>query len=97
MDHVVDASPVGESAEVAVVDEEVGLDFAGVVSVSLLRVGDGFVHVGGIEIHAPLMTPVEGLLEQRALADAPQDELVALLDERAERLNGEGDLLADLR
>ena len=95
MDHAVDGAPVGEASEVAVVDEEVDLELATevvVVSKGLL----GIVAIDGIELNAALTTPIDGLVEELAFADRPQDELVTLGNEHAEGLNGEGDLGADL-
>ena len=58
-DHAIDGAPVGESTDVAVVDEEVGLQLArevGIVVGGLFRV----VTIGGIELYATLTAPFEG-------------------------------------
>ena len=76
-DHPVDGAPVRETANVTVVDEEVGLEFAGEVGIvvgGLL----GVVAVGGIELHATLPTPLQGLIEKLALATGPEDDAVTI-------------------
>ena len=58
-DHAIDGAPVGKTAYIAVVDEEVGLQLArevGIVVGGLFRV----VTIGGIERYATLTTPFEG-------------------------------------
>ena len=94
-DHSVDCAPIGETANVPVVDEEIGLEFAGEVGIvvgGLL----GVVAVGGIEFHTALTTPLDGLVEELALATAPEDQAMTIGNEHLEGLNGEGALLADL-
>ena len=94
-DHTVDGTPVGEATDVAVVDEEVCLQLAGEVGIvvgGLL----GVVAVGGVEFHATLTTPLEGLVEEFTLATAPEDQAMTIGNEHLEGLNGEGALLADL-
>ena len=95
MDHAVDGAPVREATEVAVVDKDIDLQLATEVVV----VGEGFlgiVAIDGIELNAALTTPIDGLVEELAFADRPQDELVMLGNEHAKGLYGEGDLRADL-
>jgi len=95
VDHVVDGAPVGETTEVAVVDEDVDLELATEVVV----VGEGLlgiVAVDGVELYAALTAPVDRLVEELAFTDTPEDELVALGNEHAQRLNGKGNLLTDL-
>ena len=96
MDHAVDGAPVRETANVTIVDKEVDLELA----TEMIVVGEGLlgiVAIDGIELDAALATPVDGIVEQLALAYGPQDELVALLNEHAEGLDGEGLLGSDLR
>ena len=95
MDHAVDGAPIGETTEVAVIDEDIDLQLATevvVVGEGLLRI----VTIDGIELDAAFTTPVDGLIEELAFADRPQDEFVTLGNEHAEGLDGEGDLGADL-
>ena len=95
-DHAVDGAPVGESADVTVVDEEVGLQLAGEVGIVVCGLL-GVVAVGCVELYAALAAPLEGLVEKLALATGPEDEAMAILDEHLEGLGGEGTLLTDLR
>ena len=94
-DHAVDGAPVGEATDVAVVDEEVCLQLAGEVRVVVSGLL-GVVAVGGVELHTTLTTPLEGLVEEFALATAPEDQAMTIGNEHLQRLNGEGALLADL-
>ena len=94
-DHSVDCAPIGETANVPVVDEEIGLEFAGEVGIvfgGLL----GIVAVGGIKLHATLPTPLQGLIEKLALATSPEDQAVAVGNEHLQRLNGKGAFCANL-
>ena len=94
-DHFVDGAPVGEAAYVTVVDKEIDLELTGemlVVAGFLL----GIVAVDGPELHASLPAPLHRLIEQLALTDTPEDELVVIADEHLQRLNSERTLLANL-
>ena len=95
-DHAVDGAPVGESAYIAVVDEEVGLQLAGEVGIVVSGLL-GVVAVGSVEFYTALTTPVNGGLQELALTTGPEDEAMAVLDEHLEGLGGEGALLTDLR
>ena len=94
--HPVDGAPVGETTDVAVVDEEVGLQLAGEVGIVVCGLL-GVVAVGCVELYAALAAPLEGLLQELALATGPEDKAMAILDEHLEGLGGEGAFLADLR
>ena len=94
--HPVDGAPVGETANVTVVDEEVSLQLAGEVGIVVSGLL-GVVAVGSVEFYAALTTPVNGGLQELALATGPEDEAMAILDEHLEGLGGEGALLTDLR
>ena len=94
-DHTVDGTPVGEAADIAVVDEDVGLELAGEVGIG---VGGFFwvVAVGGVELDAAFAAPVEGCIEELALATGPEDEAVVVGDEHLEGVDGEGALGTDI-
>lgn len=94
MDHAIDRAPVGQAAEVAIVDEEVGLEFAREMAIGLGRLL-GVVAVDGIELQAALAAESDGLVEQFAFTNAPEDELVALVGELAQCLDGERQLAAN--
>jgi len=94
--HLVDGSPVGEAAHAEVVDIEVCLHLAagggGVFLGFFLRE----VGIDGVELHPAASAVVHRLVQQVALAHRPQDELVVLFLQLAERGEGEGYLLAYL-
>jgi hypothetical protein len=95
-DHAIDGAPVGESTHVAVIDKEVGLQLArevGVVVGGFLRI----IAIGGVELDTALTTPLEGLVEELALATGPEDNTMAIGDEHLQRIDGEGTLSTDLR
>lgn len=73
-DHDIDGAPIGESAEVAVVDVDVGGDLAagGYASEGGFV---GVVGVDGIELKAAFATPIHGLIEEVTFAHGPKDEL----------------------
>ena len=94
-DHPVDGAPVGQAAEVAVVDEHIGLQLAREVRVvvgGLL----GVVAVGSVELHAALTAPLEGILQKLALAAGPQHQTVVVLLQEFQRLDGKGAFVAYL-
>ena len=67
-DHAIDGAPIGQTADVTVVDEEVGLELAGEVGIVVCGFL-GIVAVDGIELHAALTTPLDGIVKQPALTD----------------------------
>lgn len=93
MDEGVDGAPVRKTANVAVVDEHVGLDLAAEVATRAVLLFE--VTVYGIEGHAALLAPIYGFVEKVALADAPKDETMAFFSKAAESNGGEGTFLAN--
>ena len=94
-DHPVDGAPVGQATEVAVVDEHIGLQLAREVRIvvgGLL----GVVAVGGVELHATLTAPLEGILQEFALTACPKDKPMMVTDKHLQRLNGKGTFVAYL-
>ena len=94
-DHPVDGAPVGQTTEVAVIDEHIGLQLAREVRIvvgGLL----GVVAVGGIELHTALTAPLEGILQELALTAGPQHQTVVVLLQELQRLNGKGTFMAYL-
>ena len=97
VDHLIDGTPVGEATEVAVVDEEVGTGLAASIGARLGVIFVGVVGIDGIEFEAALAAELDCLVQEFALADGPQDELVAFGLQLLEGCNGKGYLLANLR
>ena len=96
VDDAVDLTPVRQSADVAVVDEIIHFQLTREV-VTLVEVVVGVVGVDGVKRHAALATPLNRLIQQFPLTHRPQNELVVLSQEHAERLGGKRYLLANLR
>ena len=88
-DHLINGAPVGEAAEVAIVDEDVGFELAGEVLV-VAGIFFGVVAVDGPELDAAVAAPLDGFVQEVALADAPEDELVVVTDQHLQCLDGEG-------
>ena len=76
MDNLVDGAPVGEAADGAVVDEEVGVELAGVDGRSIDFLA-GIVGVDGEEFEPTLGAEVDRLLQELAFTGGPEDEPVA--------------------
>lgn len=87
-DHLVDGSPVGEAAHVAVVDVAIGVYFAWAGA----GCGHGIGGVHGMEFKAARAAPFHGFVEFAALAVGPEYEDVAVVAELFEGVDGERDL-----
>ena len=76
VDDFVDGAPVGEAAYGAVVDEEVGVELAG-VDCRCVDFFAGIVGVDGEELEPPLGAEVDRFLQEIAVTGGPEDEAVA--------------------
>lgn len=76
VDHLVDGAPFGETADVAVVDEEVGVELA-CTDCCIIHLFAGIVAVDGKEFESPPGAKVNGFLQKLAFAGGPEDEAVA--------------------
>ena len=74
----VDGVPVGEPAEVVVVDIDVGDDLAGLVGPALEEIALRMVAVDGIEPEAAAGAPVDGIFQQLTVPGGPEDQGMAL-------------------
>ncbi len=88
---VVDHAPVGEAAQVAVVDKKVGREFARCSGAILA----GVVFVGRKEAEPPLGAIVQRFLKELSFAHRPQDEAVPFLLQADEGFDGKRDGFAD--
>lgn len=80
MYHLVNLTPIGQSANVAVVNEKICLYLAGemvVIFDLLFRI----IFVNGVKLDTALTTPVDGVLEELTLSYAPKNELVVFFNE----------------
>ena len=95
MDHLIDYSPVGQTAEVMVVDEDVRVEFAGDTHIGCF-LGEG--SIDGIELQSAFAAIVHGILEQLSLAACIEDDLAHVFAlEFLERLDGKRNRFAYLR
>ena len=76
VDDFEDGAPVGEAAYGAVVDEEVGVELAG-VDCRCVDFFAGIVGVDGEELEPPLGAEVERFQQENAFTRGPEDEAVA--------------------
>ena len=76
VDNLVDGAPVGEAADGAVVDEEVGVELAGVDG-RCVDFFAGIVGVDGEEFEPTLGAEVDRFLQEIAFTGGPEDEPVA--------------------
>ena len=88
-DHLIDLSPVGNAANVTVIDPDIGLDLTREVIVPFYFLL-GVVLVDCIELYTALTAPVDGIFKELAFAYAPEDQTMLVLDEHAQGLGGEG-------
>ena len=78
VDKFVNHPPIRQAAHIAVVDEEVGLQLAAADGRAvLLLVGE--VAVDGKKLHASFGAETNGIVQQFALTDRPQNQAVTLL------------------
>ena len=96
VDDLTDGAPVGEAADGAVVDEEVGVELAG-ADAGLVDFLAGVVAVDGEELQAALFAEVDGFLQEPAFTGGPEDEGVSFRLYLLEGCYGEGEFLADVR
>lgn len=76
MNNLVDGAPVGKAAYGAVVDEEVGVELAGVDG-RWVDFFAGIVGVDGEEFEPTLGAEVDRFLQEVAFTGGPEDEAVA--------------------
>ena len=80
MYHLVNLTPIGQSANVAVVNEKICLYLAGemvVIFDLLFRI----IFVNGVKLDTALTTPVYGVLKELSFSYAPKNELVVFFNE----------------
>ena len=92
-DHLVDYLPVREPAEVAVVNEEVGLELATEVPVLLPLLGE--VLIDGVEGDPSLLAPADGIVQQSPLTHRPEDQPMTIADQLPQGLDRTGYLITD--
>ena len=82
MNHLVDDTPAGKSAEVAVINEYVGSEFSRLLDNLIRIIADPrMIRVDGVKLDPAGGTPFDCLLEQIAFANRPEDELMAFGDQ----------------
>ena len=82
MNHLVDDTPVGKAAEVAIINEKVGSEFSRLLDNFICIVADlRMIRVDGVKLDSAGRTPFDCLLEQIAFANRPEDELMAFGDQ----------------
>ena len=74
---MVDDSPIGQTAQVAVVDEEISCQFACRQTVLNRFVGE--VGIDGIEIQSAFVAVAHCIIKQLPLANGPEDDEMMVL------------------
>ena len=95
MDYLVDGTPVRETADCAVVDEEVCVELAG-TDAGFVDFLAWVVAVDGEEFESTFFAEVDRFLEELAFTGSPEDESVPFLLKSFEGCYGEGKFLADV-
>ena len=96
LNHTIDGAPVGEATQVAIVDKNVGFEFAREMGI-IIGGFFGVVAINGIELEATLATIFYSLIEQMALTNRPQNDTMTILAQHLQGIDGERNLLAYLR
>ena len=96
MDHLVDDTPVGKAAEVAVINEKVGSEFSRLLDNLIRIIADlRMIRVDGVKLDSAGGTPFDCLLEQIAFANRPEDELMAFGDQQFQCCCGKWNFFSD--
>ena len=93
-DHLVDDAPVGQAADIAVVDEHIGLKFAAADG-ALIDILVGIVAIDGEKVHSALVTILNCILQQTTLAATPQNQAMTIVLKLLQSCDSERDFLAD--
>ena len=91
MNHLVDNTPVGKAAEVAVINENVGSELSWLLN-NFIRVVADFrmIRVDGVKLDSAGGTPFDSLFEQIAFANRPENEFMAFGDQQFQSCCGKG-------
>lgn len=82
MNHLVDDTPVGKTAEVAVINEKVGSELSRLLNNFIRVVADlRMIRVDGVKLDSAGGTPFDCLFEQITFANRPEDKLMAFGDQ----------------
>ena len=82
MNHLVDDTPVGKTAEVSVINEKVGSELSRLLNNFICIVADlRMIRVDGVKLNPAGGTPFDSLFEKIAFANRPEDELMAFGDQ----------------
>lgn len=96
MNHLVDDTPVGKAAEVAVINEKVGSEFSWLLDNLICVVADlRMIRIDGVKLDSAGGTPFDCLLEQIAFANRPEDELMAFGDQQFQCCCGKWNFFPD--
>ena len=95
MYHAINDTPIGQAAQIPVVDEQVGLELAGKSAVGVLLFGIVAIH--RIKLQPATPAKLYSLVKQPALADSPQDKLMPFPGQQLQRIHGKRYLPTDSR
>lgn len=82
MNHLVDDTPVGKTAEVAVINENIGSELSRLPDNFIRVVTDlRMIRIDSVKLDSAGGTPFDSLFEKIAFANRPEDELMAFGDQ----------------
>lgn len=91
MNHLVDDTPVGKAAEIAVINENIGSELSRLPDNFIRVVADlRMVRIDGVKLDPAGGTPFDSLFEQIAFANRPEDEPMAFGDQQFQCRCGNG-------
>lgn len=91
MDHLVDDTPVGKAAEVAIINEKVGSELSRLLNNFIRVVTDlRMIRVDGVKLNSAGGTPFDSLFEKIAFTNRPEDEPMAFGDQQFQCCCGKG-------
>lgn len=96
MNHLVDDTPVGKAAEVAVINENIGSEFSRLLY-NFIRVVANLrmIRIDGVKLDPAGGTPFDSLFEEIAFANRPEDEPMAFGDQQFQCCCGKWNFFSD--
>ena len=96
MNHLVDDTPVGKTAEVAVINENIGSELSRLLYNFIRVVTDlRMIRIDGVKLDPAGGTPFDSLFEQIAFANRPEDEFMAFGDQQFQCCCGKWNFFSD--
>ena len=96
MNHLVDDTPVGKTAEVAVINENIGSELSRLLYNFIRVVTDlRMIRIDGVKLDPAGGTPFDSLFEKIAFTNRPEDEPMAFGDQQFQCCCGKWNFFSD--